>query len=341
MARRGLSFVIAGRDAERLRRLRDALEAAHPGLDVPIRVATPTEPRSLVGLFDGVEVVVNTVGPFTDLGEPVVKAALDQKVHYLDTTGEQAYMLRIRDRYDAIARHRGCVIVCAHAFEYALGDCASALALQALGGQADSVDAFYFAGGQVGISPGTAQSLVRALAGPCVAWDRGALVRTPVGTSSLVTLPGQTPRTVMEIPGGEALGVPRYGEVASVRSWVGVGSRMARAIRVARPALPITRFAAVRTLCDGLIRALVHAPADGTPTTFQVAARAVRGSSARWCVLTGRDPYGLTALICAEGAQRLLEAPRPTCGVVSTAMAFEPAGFLDALPSPWIERVGP
>lgn len=50
-------------------------------------------------LLKGAKLVINVVGPFGQLGEPMVKAALECGVHYLDTTGEQDWTLRIRDRY--------------------------------------------------------------------------------------------------------------------------------------------------------------------------------------------------------------------------------------------------
>jgi short subunit dehydrogenase-like uncharacterized protein len=43
---------------------------------------------SLTALFTGARIVYNVTGPFSELGRPVVEAALAAGCHYLDTTGE-------------------------------------------------------------------------------------------------------------------------------------------------------------------------------------------------------------------------------------------------------------
>ena len=48
-------------------------------------------------------------------------------------------------------------------------------------------------------------------------------------------------------------------------------------------------------------------------------------------VVRGRDPYGLTAAICRQGALLLLDGGRRSAGVLSPAMAFDARRFLDGL----------
>ena len=44
--------------------------------------------EELLPLFEKVDVVINIARPFTQIGWPIVKAALATNCHYLDTTGE-------------------------------------------------------------------------------------------------------------------------------------------------------------------------------------------------------------------------------------------------------------
>ena len=49
------------------------------------------DPASLQDGFKDISVVLTTVGPFRRYGAPVVQAALDAGIHYVDTTAEQPF----------------------------------------------------------------------------------------------------------------------------------------------------------------------------------------------------------------------------------------------------------
>lgn len=63
------------------------------------------------------KVCINCVGPFRYYGEPVVKACIANKTHYVDVCGEPEFMTRILAGYDAKARAAGSVIVVACGFD--------------------------------------------------------------------------------------------------------------------------------------------------------------------------------------------------------------------------------
>ena len=116
-ARRGLDIVLSGRNAERLRAVADLT-----GVDAPIRPAAVDDASALRHVLADCAAVVNCAGPFSHLGEPVVRAAIETGTHYVDTTGEQPYMKRIADGQDAAARAAGVAVVCAMGFDYLPGD---------------------------------------------------------------------------------------------------------------------------------------------------------------------------------------------------------------------------
>ena len=62
-------------------------------------MASVDDGPSLRALVDGADVLINCAGPFTYAGEPVVRAAVDAGVHYVDSTGEQSFMRMVFDRY--------------------------------------------------------------------------------------------------------------------------------------------------------------------------------------------------------------------------------------------------
>ena len=97
----GLPLAVSARNSDKLAWLLKLLPES-----TQHRLASPTDPASLQGLFEGSDVVINTIGPFSDLGLPMVKAAVEQGVHYLDTTGEATYMNAVLETYDQSAREQ-------------------------------------------------------------------------------------------------------------------------------------------------------------------------------------------------------------------------------------------
>ena len=139
LAARRIDFVAAGRSTKRL-----AEELATvPGIGkVNCEVAAVEHDcAALVKLFAGRKVVVNVVGPFMQLGEPVVCAALEAGCHYLDTTGEQDWVRHVREMHGVAFSARGLLLCPANSFMWAAGQLAVEELLQKDG--VDSFDVVY------------------------------------------------------------------------------------------------------------------------------------------------------------------------------------------------------
>lgn len=89
--------------------------------------------ESLVKVFQGAKVVCNTVGPFIQYGAIGVEAALKAGCHHLDTTGEQAYVLDMRERFGEHYRQAGLVLAPATSYMYSFSEIAAELALETPG----------------------------------------------------------------------------------------------------------------------------------------------------------------------------------------------------------------
>ncbi len=322
LVRRGVPAIWIARSAERM----DAL-AKDLAVDVERRVASPTDAEGLTRALAGCTVVIDTVGPFTDLGEPVVKAAIALGAHYIDTTGEQGFMRAMLDRHDAAAKAANVAVICACAYEYALGECVATLAAAEMDGSSD-VDVYYLVmGGSV--SHGTAKSALHVAGEGGVRLENGVLVPEHLA-SGTVAVPGyDQPRTVVSVPGGEALHLARHTRVRSVRSWMGVPPAMTRWL-FASPLLGALALGPVRRLVDHLVDTRVREPSASQreAARFIVLARARSGAREVTRRVDGRDPYATTAALTVEAATRLLAAPPKAIGVTSAAAAFDPVGFL-------------
>ncbi|MEU8652652.1 saccharopine dehydrogenase NADP-binding domain-containing protein [Streptomyces sp. NPDC048737] len=109
-----LRWAIAGRDEERLRRLRDRLPGgAEPG----VLRADVSDPASLRALAGHARVVATTVGPYVTYGEELVAACADAGTDYLDLTGEPEFVDLTYVRHDARARETGARLVHACGFD--------------------------------------------------------------------------------------------------------------------------------------------------------------------------------------------------------------------------------
>ncbi|WP_338784474.1 saccharopine dehydrogenase NADP-binding domain-containing protein [Streptomyces sp. DG1A-41] len=109
----GLRWAIAGRDAEKLERLRERLG----GAEVGVLRADVSDPASVRALAEQARVVATTVGPYVTYGEELVAACADTGTDYLDLCGEPEFVDLMYVRHDARARETGARLVHAAGFD--------------------------------------------------------------------------------------------------------------------------------------------------------------------------------------------------------------------------------
>ena len=139
-----LPFVAAGRDKDKLQ---DAMSGHVAGIETADYeiAAVEHEVDALAELFAGASVVCNTVGPFSKLGPVVVEACLKAGVHYLDTTGEQDWLITCDEKYGADFAAAGLLLAPGVAQMYTTGEIAAQLCLEQPG--LDTLDIAVFWGG--------------------------------------------------------------------------------------------------------------------------------------------------------------------------------------------------
>jgi len=112
----GIPFTAAGRNAEKLKQVMESV----PGIETADYdvVAVDNNEEALTELLTGRQVVCNIVGPFERYGEPVVKAALNANCHYIDTTGEPAFVKQIVESYSDAFKEKGLLLSPCVAYMY-------------------------------------------------------------------------------------------------------------------------------------------------------------------------------------------------------------------------------
>ncbi|MEU7905663.1 DUF5938 domain-containing protein [Actinoplanes sp. NPDC049118] len=128
----GIPFTAMGRDADRIKRNMSERVVRLESAEYEI-VECEHDVNALAAAFSGARIVCNTVGPFVNFGLVGVEAALRAGCHYLDTTGEQAYVLRTRERFGAEFAEANLVCAPSTSYMYTLAEIAAELALEAPG----------------------------------------------------------------------------------------------------------------------------------------------------------------------------------------------------------------
>jgi short subunit dehydrogenase-like uncharacterized protein len=111
----GLRWAIAGRNEGRLGEVRDGLGPAY--VELPLLHADVSDPASLARLAERTRILITTVGPFLEYGEPVVRVCADAGTDYLDLTGEPEFVDRMYLAHHATAARTGARLVHAAGFD--------------------------------------------------------------------------------------------------------------------------------------------------------------------------------------------------------------------------------
>jgi short subunit dehydrogenase-like uncharacterized protein len=335
LRRRGLETVLAGRSADKLARLAEAL-----GGGVATRAVALEDRDGLRSLLGDAAAVIACAGPFVVHGEPVARAAAEAGTHYVDTTGEQPYMQLLHDRYDATARASGAALVPAMGFDYLPGDLLAHLTAQGV----EPLRELLLAYAPRGVQPtrGTLRSALGMLAARSMLYEDGAWRPAPLRSVRARRFPFPAPvgsQPVTYYPSGEALTVPRHVRTRKVTTLITVETvagtpRAAPLVPLVVPALAL----ALRSPLGGMLEPLLARFPEGPSADSRRAARFTivalahgEDGRTRRGVATGADVYGLTAATAVHGAALMAEPGYDRAGVLSPAGAYDAAAFLDAL----------
>ncbi|MFD3521564.1 saccharopine dehydrogenase family protein [Streptomyces sp. NPDC058653] len=111
-------WAMAGRDRDRLEKLRDRLAGLAPHCaDLPLLVADSSDPASLRSLAESTQVLATTVGPYVRHGEGLVAACAEAGTDYADISGEQEFVDRMYVAYEDRARQTGARLIHACGFD--------------------------------------------------------------------------------------------------------------------------------------------------------------------------------------------------------------------------------
>jgi short subunit dehydrogenase-like uncharacterized protein len=332
-------FIAAGRDKSRIAEALDKV----PGIDtVPheiVEVAHQVEP--LTELLSGARVVCNTVGPFAQYGGEVVQACLATGCHYLDTTGEQDWLIDCDENYGQQMADRGLLLAPGVAQMYTTGEIAADLCLETPG--MDTLDILVFWKGFPTIAS-TRTILVNAALSKAYYLERNQYVEWPADAGLYnVTVPGQH-EAGLALPWGGTSHPVWFRHDARVANVKVLGGVFNRPLMLGVPQIVTAALAQIEGLSDeDKYKALSEQaaavmnqmpPRESTFVNTSLDSVHASGPMARaHCVIHGTCNYKQTGVLQAYAAYSLLQQPPHRAGFASGCQAFGHRELLGVLRS--------
>jgi len=328
LARRKVSFAVAGRDQAKLTALAGTLGAAQP----EVIVAALDDRAALEAAIARGRVVLSCAGPFVRMGEPVREAALAAGRHYLDITGESDYMLATAAR-DAEARARGVALVNAVGFDVVPTDAAAVLASDAAGGTPELLRIAIQTNGRA--TQGTTRSVLEHADKGGLAYVAGQYVTEPVATDRWQAAfpPPVGDRVCVSIPWGDLATAPRSTGARTIRTYVAVSSTVARVMPLMGIAGKALAWGPAKRLAEHWVSTLPEGPSDAERARGRcaVVAEAQNGARTARAWVTCADGYDFTAAAAVECAVRAAAEGFDKKGALTPTQAFGARPLLEAL----------
>lgn len=322
-------FIAAGRDEKKLTDSMNSNVAGIETADYEIKAVEHTT-EALTELFRGASVVCNTVGPFSKHGVEVVEAALAAGAHYLDTTGEQDWLITCDEEYGERYAEKGLVLCPGLAQMYTTGEIAAQLCLEKPG--LDTLDIAVFWGGSPTIAS-TRTILVNAASSAAHYLEQNQYVEFDA-TQGLVPLvvPGQH-ELALSLPwGGTSHPVwfkrdPRVanckaqGGVFNAALMHGVPEIVAGALEQTKDMSDEDRDATLDATAAAVMNEMP--PRENPRINKSLDSVHASGPLGRaHCVIHGNSNYKQTGLLQAYAAYSLLQQPPKRAGFASGCQAF-------------------
>jgi short subunit dehydrogenase-like uncharacterized protein len=293
----------------------------------------------LAKLFTGAKVVCNTVGPFLYNGPRVIEASLKAGCHYMDISGEQAWIKEVAENWGEKFLRQGLLAAPATAYMSATSDIAAHLCLETRG-----IDTLEILSMFKGIPTfGSTQTIFAVIQTEAFYLEQNQYKAWPRAIAHEAVIPSSI-ETQLALPWG---GFPNpvwfkdHPQVANVRTIGGILDRHLMQNVVATEKYyelhihPLPKEDRERRLAE--MASSVQGttpPRENTREQRTIDVVVGRGTTAfAKCVIFGTCAYRQTGLLQAFAAHHLVHAAPREAGFASPAAAFGHRELLGALES--------
>lgn len=321
-------FIAAGRDMGKLKAGLDTVPGLDSGDYEMVEVAHNVE--ALTELLTGAKAMCNMVGPFMEFGPASVEACHNAGVHYMDTTGEQDWMMWCREEFGAKFAEKNLLLSPGIAQMYTTGEIAANYCLENDG--LDTLDMSVFWKGQPTVAS-TATIVQNAVLSKALFLENNELVEWPteVGLYEL-NVPGQH-EPGLALPWGGTSSPIWFQNDDRVRNVKVLGGVINRPLMMAVPGLvaQMLELTAGKSLDE--TRAILagvaaqvnntYPPREEPHINISIDSVYASGPLARaHTVIYGNCNYQQTGLLQAYAAQQCLDSTPKQVGFASACQAF-------------------
>jgi short subunit dehydrogenase-like uncharacterized protein len=333
----GVPFIACGRDGERVKTCVERL----PGLDAADYevVEVKHTVAALTELFTGARAVCNMVGPFIKFGSEVVEACLAAGTHYLDTTGEQDWVMLAEENWGKKFAAKGLLLAPGVAQMYTTGEIAANICLETPG--LDTLDILVLWKGFPTYA--STQTIFTILKAKWYYLENNAYVEWDHGTTFEVNVPGQH-ATALALPWGGTSHPVWFKNDPRVSTCKVAGGVFARPVMQGvvdtqkmfdeqiKPLAPAEQEEKLAAIAASVQAAMPPREQPRVNTSLDsVYASGPLGRA--HCVINGNCNYKQTGLLQAYAAYSLIQQPPRKAGFASACQAFGHRELLGVLKS--------
>jgi short subunit dehydrogenase-like uncharacterized protein len=320
--RRGGKPILAGRRREAIEELADKLRCR-------ARVFSLASVEATAAQLAGCSLVLNAAGPFSATAAPMMDACLSAGAHYLDITGEIDCIEAAAARHARAVEREVCLIP-AVGFDVVPTDCLAAMLARRLPDATHLQLAFR---GQRTISPGTAKTMLKNVAGGGRVRIDGQIVRVPLAWKRRRVPFRESPHWAMTIPWGDVASAYYSTGIPNIEVYAAVSRPRIELLRWCRWFLPLLRWKVPQVLLERVVERRVIGPSaedrEQQRASIWGCVKNAAGQAVEGTIQTPNG-YALTALTAATAVERVLRSPPPP-GFSTPSHAFG-EGFILAIP---------
>jgi short subunit dehydrogenase-like uncharacterized protein len=335
LASRGLRPVLIGRSRDKLEEVVGQILKSG-SIAGGIEIADSSQPASLAAIVAPGDVLVTTVGPFLQVGEAAVEAAITKQARaYIDSTGEPPFIRRIFEDWAPRAVDSGTSLLTAFGYDYVPGNLAAAMVTQdaSLSGVAPvRIDVGYFIAGEMAMSGGTAASAAGVLTMPQYQYSAAHISTVRGGASWRTFSINGRDWDGLTVGGTEQFGVPRMASsITEVNVYLGwAGKQTRRVSQLSGVTGAITKVPGATKAISAVTGRSAPAPGTGPSAEQRAKSRTLVvaeafdgvGKLLAKAVVEGPSPYDLTADLLAWSAEEAVSGNLRGPGALAPTDAF-------------------
>ncbi len=312
--KRGHFPFLGGRDKEKLRKLAHQLQLHY--VDFPL-----DDKETLNRVMSEFDIVINCAGPFSKTARPLVEACLQNKVHYLDITGEIGVFEWVASKA-AEAGESNIVLLPGVGFDVVPTDCLAAFLKKQLPDATHLALAFY---GAQAMSRGTALTMLENVHRGGAIREKGKIRKVPAAYDTrYISFNDEIQKLGVTIPWGDVSTAWHSTRIPNIRVYSVVNEKVLKMMKTSRYFGWLLGADPVQRQLRSRINRLVTGPSEAQRSSGRSYIWGeVRNGAGE--VVTARletpEGYQLTAMTAILAAEKLNKARIPA-GFHTPSTAF-------------------